>query len=125
MNQRPTLISLMLLLGGLILSVGSPLVATLSFFPLWISKGGEVVVSGFALLLILISALPFYRLIKKGIASPSGITIWLLLFLLFFSMSKIADQMTIISFVGLIGNLLGGILFKIRNKIKEDRSNEP
>ena len=123
-KRLPLPINLLLWLLGVLLSIGSPLIATLSFFPLWVAKGGEVMVSGFTLLLLLLCALPIYRLIKKGISSPSGITLWLILFLLFFALSRIAEQMTVISLVGLIGNLCGGALFKLRERLSEGDRDE-
>ena len=108
----------------MLLSVGAPLIATLSFFPAWVAQGGEFVISGFTLLIAIICALPLYRWLKNGISSPSGITVWLVLFLIFFALARVADEMTVIAFIGFVGNLLGGIAFKIRKKLKEEENNE-
>ena len=50
---------------------------------------------------------------------------WLIAFILFLSLSRIADEMTVISFVGLISNLIGSLIFKLARRYgKEDVKNE-
>ncbi len=124
MKSKKTLTSILLWVLGMLLSVGAPLTATLSFFPVWVAQGGEFVISGFTVLIAIICALPIYRWIKSELASPSGVTIWLVLFLTFFALSRVADEMRVIAFVGFIGNILGGIAFRIRKQLKEEKSDE-
>ena len=45
------------------------------------------------------------------------------LFVLFFVLSKIADEMTVIAFVGFVSNLLGALLFKLSG-LKKVRGND-
>ena len=45
--------------------------------------------------------------------------VWLVLFVLFFMLSKIANEMTVISFVGFVSNVTGAILFYIAKRIRE------
>ncbi len=104
---------------GFILSVLPPVAATLSYFPLW--QESEQVVSGGVLLLLLLSALPLYKFIKARLASPAGYTIWLILFILFFTLSRIAEEMTVISFAGFAGNALGAVSFFFAKRIGEKR----
>jgi nicotinamide riboside transporter PnuC len=58
------------------------------------------------------------------LTSYSSYFLWLILFLLFFALSKIADQMTVISLVGFIGNLLGAICFFIAKRLNKIRKSE-
>jgi hypothetical protein len=44
--------------------------------------------------------------------------LWLALFVIFLLLSKIAEEMTVISFVGFIGNSFGAIVFKLSEKYK-------
>ena len=67
--------------------------------------------------MIAISIVPLYKLIKKWIAGFSSYIMWLILFLIFFSLSRIAEQMTVIAFVGFVGNLLGAICFFIAKRV--------
>lgn len=94
---------------GYLLCIVPPIVCTLSYFPLW--RSAEKSVSVAVLVLILIAALPLYKLVKEKLKSPASYTVWLLLFILFFTLSKIAAEMTVISFVGFIGNALGAVFF--------------
>ncbi len=101
---------------GFVLCVVPPIICTLSYFPLWRESGGGRALSGLCALLTVISALPLYKAVRRLLASPASYTVWLLLFLLFFSLSRIADEMTVISFVGFLGNILGAVCFKIARR---------
>ena len=70
-------------------------------------------ISGLCLVIMLVCALPLFRAIKRALYSPSAPILWLVIFLLFFSLSKIADDITVIAFVGFISNLIGAIFFKL------------
>ncbi len=98
---------------ALLFSVIPPLIATLTYFPVWAEKSGSHVISGFALLILLVCISPIFRMIRKAFSSPSVTVIWLILFILFFILSKIAEEMIVISFVGFVGNLVGMVLFRI------------
>lgn len=104
---------------GLIISILPVTIVTLSYFPFWKGAGGGAVVSGFAVLLLVLCASPLFRLIKRFLSSPSAERIWLVIFIIFFALSKIADQMTVISLVGLISNLISSIFFKLGGKNNE------
>jgi hypothetical protein len=41
---------------------------------------------------------------------------WFLIFISFFLLSRIAREMTVISFVGFVTNLLGSVFFRIARK---------
>ena len=65
------------------------------------------------------AAVPAVRFFKKIIASPSATLIWFISFVLFFSLSRIAEDMTVISFVGFISNLVGAVFFKLADRYTE------
>lgn len=97
---------------GLLFSILPPLLVTLSYFPLFRAAGAGALLSGTALLLLLLCALPLLRLIARRLASPSVWQLWLLAFILFFLLSRIARQVTVISFYGFLGNLIGSFFFR-------------
>ena len=101
---------------GILLCTLPPLFAILSYFPVWCAKGGEYVFSGFTLLLIALAFMPLYRGFKRVLASSASYTLWLVLFGAFFILSKIAYEMTVISFVGFVGNSLGAVFFKLSER---------
>jgi len=101
---------------GILVSTVPTVACVLSYFPLWQERGSECVLSGIALLLLLLALIPLIRIIKGRLKTPSAYMIWLIIFVLFFSLSKISEQMTVISFVGFSTNLLGSVFFKLSRK---------
>lgn len=98
---------------GMALCILPPVSCILTYFPIWAARGGEYVVSGVTVLLLTVAALPLYRAAKELLRSPAGYTVWLILFIIFFTMSKIAQQMAVVSLVGFVGNLLGAVFFRL------------
>ncbi len=109
---------------GFMLCILPPAICTLTYFPLWKAVGYEQCIAGGGALLLVLCLIPLYKLITRGFAKFSAYVMWLLLFLLFLALSKIADQMIVISFVGFVGNLLGAICFNIAGRLKGGKSNE-
>ncbi len=109
---------------GTALSVIPPLTATLLYFPVWKSRGGAAMLSGFTLILILMTMVPFFRLIKKALSSPAAHTMWFIAFILFFILSEIAHEMTVISFTGFVGNAGGALVFRMAKKEKSREMSE-
>lgn len=102
---------------GFCLCILPPVICTLSYFSLWKSIGYEYCIAGGVAFLLAMCMIPLYKFIRRKIEGYSSFIMWLLLFLLFLGLSKIAEQMTVISFVGLIGNLLGAICFHLAGRI--------
>ena len=119
MKQQKTnvFVSLCLHFAGFLLCILPPAICTLNYFPLWKATGYENCIAGGTALLLVLCIIPVFKLIKKWIFSFGSYVMWLILFLLFFSMSRIADQMTVIAFVGFVGNLLGAICFFIAKRV--------
>ncbi len=113
-------VSLGLHLLGFFLCIAPPAVCTLYYFPLWREMGYQSCIAGGTALLLALCIIPIYKLIKRGLEGFSSYMMWLLLFLIFFGMSRIAEQMTVISFVGFIGNLLGSVCFYIAKRIRRN-----
>ena len=103
---------------GFLLCIVPPAVCTLNYFPLWREVGYESCIAGGTALILALCIIPIYKLIRKGLDNFSSYMVWLLLFLLFFGMSRIAEQMTVISFVGFIGNLLGAVCFHFARRYR-------
>ena len=98
---------------GLVFCILPPALAILFYFPVWVAKGGEYILSGLAAFLMIVAFVPLFKLVKRLLTSPSGYAIWLAIFLLFFLVSRISDEMIVISFIGLVGNIIGAVLFRI------------
>ena len=97
---------------GLIFSVVPVTLSVLLYFPLWRTQGSVTLISGFTLLLLILAATPLFNIIKEHLKSPSAHTLWFILFVIFFLLSSIARQMTVISFIGFLGNLIGSLFFR-------------
>lgn len=120
MESRKTniFVSLGLHIIGFLLCVVPPAVCTLMYFPLWRDLGYESCIAGGTALLLALCIIPLYKMIRRGLMTFSSYLMWLVLFLLFFALSRIAEQMTVISLVGFIGNLLGAICFYFAKRAK-------
>lgn len=115
---------LLLRLIGLGVCILPPAVAVFSYFPLWISRNDSSALSGFSLVLFFITLIPLYKYAARALKSPSAHTLWFISFAAFFILSSIADEMTVISFVGFISNLIGSLIFKAARKLDADGGKE-
>ena len=97
---------------GILISILPVAICILTYFPLWRERGDGALLSGFAVFLLLISLLPLSRLLRRLLRSPSIHRLWFIAFVIFFIASRIADEMTVICFVGFVSNLIGAILFR-------------
>lgn len=104
---------------GILACIVPPIACTVSYFPLWRSAGAEYVISGGTAILIILSLIPFYKYARKLLESCASYVLWLIIFLFCFLMSKVIGELTVIAFVGFIGNLIGAALMKIGEKIGE------
>lgn len=111
---------LILRLLGILLCTVPVCAAVISYFPAWRAEGGEVVISGFTVLLIALCFVPLWNTVRRALSSPAAHTMWLIAFVIFFTMSKIADEMTVISLVGFIGNGAGALCFRLSRKDDKD-----
>ena len=115
-NGQPHKIKRLWLFLGYIFSVGTPLAATLSCFPIWRARGGRAVLAGGTLLLIVLCVLPFWRALKAQLKSPSVWMLWLFGLLFFALVSCIVTEMQMICLFGFIGNLIGAICFLLARR---------
>lgn len=104
---------------GLALSIIPPALATVFYFPVWSESGGGKVIAGGGVLLAIIFAMPVFKWLNRLLRKATPYVFWTVLFLIFLGLSKIADEMTVISFAGCIGNLLGALCFRAERKRKQ------
>lgn len=87
------------------------------YFPLWIRADSGRFISGFCVLLLSLAAMPVYRYIKGRLSNIPAYTLWLLIFLICFLAGRIINEVTVISFIGFLGNLVGALIFKISARV--------
>ena len=113
-------------LAGLIFCTVPVTVAILLYFPLWTNKGASSLLSGCSLLLLLMAVSPIIKVIKRLLRTPSSYVMWFFAFIIFFMLSEISKDMTVICFVGFVSNLVGALFFKLskRSTYKKEIKNE-
>lgn len=109
-------------LGGVLVSTLPVAICILLYFPVWKERGIASTLSGFTLLLLVLAALPLMNLAKKALKSPSAPLMWFIVFVAFLALSSIADEMTVVAFVGFVSNLVGAILFRAAEGEKDERA---
>ncbi len=92
-------------------------ISVLEFFPLWL-ESGEKRLSAFAVLLLLLSAVPAIRAIRRHLKSPSALLIWLLLFLFVCAFRAIIDELFVISLIALAGSVPGTACLLLAKRMK-------
>ena len=111
---------ILLFLIGLAVCTLPVLIAAFSYFPTWTERGDGSVISGILLLIVILAATPIFKALKMLFRSPAAYLMWLVAFAIFFSLERIAHEMTVISLVGFISNLCGALIFRLCAKEKRD-----
>lgn len=112
-QNKSKFVNIILHIIGFLLCIIPPAVCTMLYFPVWREAGAASCIAGGGALVLVICAIPLYKLLRRALSGASAYMMWLIAFLVFFGLSKIAVEMTVISFVGFVSNLLGAILMKI------------
>jgi len=115
LNKRDFVSVSLHILGSLLCTL-PPAVCTVLYFPMWQTAGGGRAFSGVCAFFVIISALPLYKALKALFRSPASYLVWTLIFLFCFLFSRIAEEATVISFVGAVSNILGAVLFRIAKR---------
>ena len=102
---------------GVVFCTVPVLLSIILYFPLWISSDSGRFISGFCVLLLSLAALPAYRFVKSRLSDIPAYTLWLIIFFICFFASRIINELTVISFVGFSGNLIGALIFKIKARV--------
>ena len=110
-NKPNVFVSLALHILGFSLCTVPPLICTLAYFPLWKSAGFESCFAGGSVLLLVMCFFPILKFLGKAIKTYGSYLLWGICFLLFLALSKISEQMIVISLFGFIGNVLGSVCF--------------
>lgn len=110
--------------SGLAISIIPVSIAIFSYFPIWAKRDDNSLLSGISLLLIAVALVPLYKHIRQTLRSPSAPLMWFFSFAIFLLLSRIAHEMTVISFVGFVTNLIGSLFFKAAKRCGEEEKDE-
>lgn len=106
------------------IDVGVPLVATLTQFPLWIENSAEATMSGLCLVLLGLSAIPFFKQLKEYFKSPSAWVVWGVIFGVLILMRSIIDQIAVVAFYGFCANCVGAGLYHLGKNVGQKKEKE-
>ena len=109
---------------GLAISIIPVSIAILSYYPIWAKRDDSSLLSGLSLILIAVALVPLYKHIRQALRSPSAPLMWFFTFAVFFLLSRIADEMTVIYFVGFVTNVIGSLFFKVARRLGGEDKNE-
>ena len=101
---------------GWTVCVVPPLAAILLCFPVWIDSGGGKTLSGVALLLSILTLLPFIKQVRNYLRSPSVFVIWIVICFVLTVLRSIINEVLLVSYIALISNSIGALIFGIRKK---------
>lgn len=104
--------------GAVALDVVAPLIATCTQFPVWVERSAEATVSGLFLMFAILCSIPLFKSLRGLLKSPSAPLIWGAVLAILLSLRTIVDEMIVISFVGLISNVIGWGLYKVADGIE-------
>ncbi|MBQ7387365.1 MAG: hypothetical protein IJW03_04270 [Clostridia bacterium] len=108
-------------ISGILLCIVPPTVCTLLYFPLWFESGSTKSIAGGAALLLVLCAMPIFKLLKQHLVSPASYVFWLIAFIVFSLVSRIAYEMTVITFVGFVSNAVGAVCFAFAKRYDPKR----
>lgn len=117
MNKKPNFAKFILHIIGFSLCILPPAICTLCYFPLWEIAGGGRTLAGGAALLLVLCFRPLLKLLRRILSSDSAYLLWLILYIVFTILERIAKEIAVISLIGFIGNALGAICFMIAKKV--------
>lgn len=95
---------------GLCLSVIPPAVTALCYFPLWFSSRGSAF-SVLSILLLALCMLPFRRVIRDYMRSPSAWQMWFVLWVGLTLFARICNGLRVVACVGSVSGLVGEVFF--------------
>ena len=116
MDKRKVFAKLIYVLA-MIFAIAPPLVAFLFRFPVLKRDNYAATVSWFAVAMIAVCCIPFWRKIKEYFKSPDTTVLWLVVFVLFSATRELIDGMVVVAFHGLLGNLIAKGLFYISHRL--------
>ena len=120
LKNKPSFVNIALHILGLSFCILPPALATLLYFPVWVESGGGYALAGGGVLILAIFALPIIKRLSHLLARATPYVFWFVMFAVFFALSKISEEMTVISFMGFLGNLIGALIFKAEERKRKN-----
>ena len=106
---------------GLVISILAPLVAAATQFPVWTENVDSGQIGGMFVFVALLCMIPLFNHLKIALKSPSSCLLWTTIFECTWALSKIIQQLIIVSLVGMVANYVGALLCGIGNYLRRGR----
>lgn len=106
---------------GLVISILAPLVAAATQFPVWTENVDRGQIGGMFVFVALLCMIPLFNHLKIALKSPSSCLLWTIIFVCTWALSKIIQQLIIVSLVGTVANYVGALLCGIGNYLRRGR----
>lgn len=106
---------------GLVISILAPLVAAATQFPVWTENVDSGQIGGMFVFVVLLCMIPLFNHLKIALKSPSSCLLWTIIFVCTWALSKIIQQLIIVSLVGTVANYVGALLCGIGNYLRRGR----
>ena len=100
---------------GMALCILPPTVATLEFFPLWLTRE-DCRLSALSVMLLLIAAIPLFRVVRARLRSPSAWMVWLTIWVLLALLEPIVASIKTIALISFPTGILGAICLRLSEK---------
>ena len=102
---------------GYLFCLAPPILAILERFPILSREGSGPLLSGLALLLLLIAMIPLKRgltaLLHRFLKSPSAFTVWGVIWIIFEIFGRIAATIADIALIATLSSLIGAVFFRL------------
>ena len=109
---------------GMLAAILPPAIAFVEKFPVLKEKNYDAVVSWFAVLMLFVCTVPFWRKLKEMLKSPDATFLWLAIFCVFAAVKNIVEGMIVVAFCGLCGNLFAKLMFMVSRAIDASEKKE-
>lgn len=105
---------------GIIFCTVPVFMSIILYFPIWARADSGRFISGFCILLLSLAAIPVYRYLRQRLSDIPAYTLWLIILFICLVAARIIDELTVISFVGFLGNLIGALIFRISARLFDE-----
>ena len=111
--------------AALVMAVGCPIGAAATQFPVWVHESAEATMSGMFLVIVLLSSIPIFRLMRDRLKSPFMPFLWIAVTVVLLALRAIIDDLILIGGIASISNTVGWALYKGGCAVEKKEDIEP
>ncbi len=111
--------------SAIAMAVGCPIGAAATQFPVWVHESAEATMSGMFLVIVLLSSIPIFRLMRDRLKSPFMPLLWIAFTVVLLALRAIIDDLILIGGIASISNTAGWALYKGGCAVEKKEDIEP